>query len=222
MAVVPAGLPAGPTFFTAGDPGLCEFTCELEDRIAHLFPEFVDGSAAAHLALVPDRLTGRGLRFAAGYRPTKNEAVALYFGRVVVDCPLGDFVLALPSFRRAHRTWLPFVDAGPQCRDPDPVPINAALCNHSCHDSTVLLRQPPELRDCALPCAVAYAKPGVAAGARVLWDYDGGARSGSGAFTVDLAGRVELLQAGFDSVPCACRRALPCPRARWFRVFPAP
>lgn len=222
MAAAHAAQPRGPTFFTAGDPGLCEFTRELEDRIAYFFPEFVDGSAAAHLVLEPDQLTGRGLRFAAGYSPAKNEAVALYFGRVVLDCPLGDFVLALPSFRRAHRTWSPLVDAGPLCRYPDPVPINAALCNHSCHGSTVHLRQPPELLDCALPCAVAYAKPGVDAGAPLLWDYDGGARAGNGAFTVDLAGRTELLRAGVDSVPCACRRDLPCPRSRWFRVFPPP
>ena len=212
----------GHFFFTSGDRRLDAFTHELDARVARLFPEFVDGSAAARLRLLPDQPTGRGVSLADGYRPAKDEALAIYFGQVVLDWPPGDFVLALQPFRRASRTWLPFVDAGPYCRAPDPSPLNAALCNHSCHDSTVCLRRPRELADCALPCAVAYAKAGMAPGSRLLWDYDGGARSGINAFTVDFDRSVELHQSGVESVPCACRLGLPCPRSRWFRVHPPP
>jgi hypothetical protein len=54
----------------------------------------------------------------------------------------------------------------------------------------------------------------------LLWDYDGGARRGNSGFSVNLARSLELRAEGVDSVPCACRGVLPCPRSRWFRVFP--
>ena len=71
-----------------------------------------------------------------------------------------------------------------------------------------------ELRDCTLSCAVAYPTAS-------LRDYDGGTRRGNGGFSVDFAQSLELHGEGVDCVPCACRGALSCPRARWFRISPA-
>jgi hypothetical protein len=45
-----------------------------------------------------------------------------------------------------------------------------------------------------LSCAVAYATDGMAPRSRLLWDYDGGARSGSRAFSIDLAGICGCIQ----------------------------
>ena len=208
--------------FTSGDDGLDPYVADLEARLALHFPEFFNGVAASRLVSRADQLTGRGLELADGYVPPAGTPLAVYFGRVVLDWPDGDFVLALPHFRRGRRTWTPSVDAGPCCRVPSPCPLNAALCNHTCHDATVCLRRPRCMAEGPLSCAVAYATDGMAPRSRLLWDYDGGARSGSRAFSVDLAGSLALRAGGVDSVPCACRGALPCPRGRWFRVFPDP
>ena len=228
-------------FFSSHDPRLDAFTPDLDYRVASLFPPAVDrpnpqpqqppliglgrGNSqrraalrqGRHLRLLPDELTGRGVACADGYRPEPGEPLALYFGTVVLDWPPGDFVLGLGSFRRGSCTLAPSVDAGLVCRVADPPIINAALFNHSCRDATVVLRRPPELYDCALPCAVAYAKAGQPAGCRLLWDYDGGARSGNRAFTVDQARSVALRLEGIETFPCACRAPAPCPRRRWFR-----
>jgi hypothetical protein len=148
--------------------------------------------------------------------------LALYFGHVVAGWSTGDVVLALPTFRADGRTWHPSIDAAAACRSPNPPACNAALFNHTCHDATVVLRQPAGLRGCPLPCAAAYPTTALQPGGRLLWDYDGGARRGNSGFSVDLARSLELRRraAGVDSVPCACRGALPCPRGRWFRIFP--
>ena len=83
----------------------------------------------------------------------------------------------------------------------------------------MVLRQPDELRACRLPCVAAYPTDALQPGGPLLWDYDGGAHRGNGAFSVDLARSLELRAEGIDCVRCACRGALPCPRSRWFRVF---
>ena len=206
--------------FSSAVDGLEPFVAELDDYVSTHFPEFFDGTAARRLRLQPDELTGRGVALAPGYSPAKDTPLAIYFGDVVLDQPPGDFVLALPSFRRAHRYWSPSVDAAACCRVANPGLLNAALLNHSCHETSVCLRRPLPWRGGPLSCAVAYAKDGTPPGARLVWDYDGGAAPGSRAFSIDLAMRQELLAEGIASVPCACRGLLPCPRGRWFRVFP--
>lgn len=214
-------MPAG-TLFSSDDPDLAVHARTLEDRVALLFPEFADGRAAARLRLAPDQLTGRGVALAAGYLPPANTALALYYGHVVDGWPSGEFVLDLPPFRVGGRSWHPSIDAAAICRTPNPPACNAALFNHKCHDATVVLRQPAELRGCsrALSCVVAYPTAALQPGGSLLWDYDGGARRGNSGFSVDLARSLELRAEGVDSVPCACRGVLPCPRSRWFRVFP--
>ncbi len=112
------------------------------------------------------------------------------------------------------------VQAGPACWVPDPCPFNAALCNHSFRDATVLMRQPSGMYDCALPCAVAYASTGMPAGTPLLWDYDGGAHAFNRAFSVDLARSTALRLEGVDTVQCACYGVRPCLRNRWFCVYP--
>jgi hypothetical protein len=184
----------------------------------------VGGRAPAYLRLMPDELTGRGVALADGYRHPTNTALALYFGHVVSGWSTGEFVLDLPTFRADGRTWHPSIDAAAACRTPNPPACNAALFNHTCHDATVVLRQPDSetLRGCAasLSCATAYPTAALQPGGRLLWDYDGGARRGNSGFSVDLARSLELRSTGVDSVPCACRWAAPCPRGRWFRIFP--
>ena len=206
--------------FSSGDLDLDPYVAELDAYVFTRFPEFFDGTAERRLRLQPDELTGRGIALAPRYSPAKDTPLAIYFGDVVLGQPPGDFVLALPSFRRAHRTWSPLVDAGARCRVADPGLLNAALFNHSCQEATVCLQKPLRWGGGPLSCAVAYAKDGIPPGGRLLWDYDGGAHPGSSAFSINLATRQELLAAGIDSVPCACRAHLPCPRGRWFRVFP--
>jgi hypothetical protein len=193
---------------------------QLEERLSQVFPEFFNGSAAARLRLRPDELNRRGLSLADGYRPAKGTPLALYFGQVVLDSPGGDYVLALDSFQREGRVWCPSVDAGPACRMPNPRLVNAALCNHSCHGATVRLRRPPELYGCALPCAVAYAADDMPLGGHLLWDYDGGSRVGNGTFSVDTALSIALSQAGVGTVRCGCSGLEPCPRNRWFSIYP--
>ena len=207
-------------FFSSGDDRLDLYVQELDGRLAAEFPEFVDGSAARRVRLCPDEYTGRGAEIAAGVVTTKDMPLAPYAGRVVLDWPPSDYVLELSCFRRAGRQWHPCIVAGPLCRMADPDPLNAALFNHSCQESSVRLRRPAGLLGCALPCAVAFAPAGLTEGCPLTWDYDGGLRSGNGAFTVDRARSLELRLAGVDTVPCACRRSLPCPRDRWFRVAP--
>ena len=207
-------------FFSSDDLVLAYHVRALDDQVALLFPEFVDDRAAARLRLVPDEFTGRGVALAAGYLPPADTALALYYGHVVAGRPSGEFVLDLPPFRAGGRTWHTSVDAAAMCRAPSPPVINAALLNHKCHDATVVLRQPVALRGCALPCVAAYPTASLQPGGRLLWDYDGGARRGNSGFSVDLARSLELRAEGVDSVPCACRGVLPCPRSRWFRVFP--
>jgi len=207
------------SFFTSDVPGLAAHVRTLDERLAALFPELADGRAAGRLRLCPDELTGRGVSLADGYRPELGTALALYSGHVVADWPLGDYVLSLPPFRRDGRTWHPSVDAAVRCRTRQPPLCSVALFNHSCHDATVSLRRPAELRDCPLSCAVAYPTAELQAGGRLLWDYDGGAARGNAAYSMDLAGSLQLRAEGFASVPCACRGAQPCPRQRWFRVW---
>jgi hypothetical protein len=208
------------SLFSSGDPGLDAHVRTLDDQVALLFPEFVDGRAAALLRLVPDEFTGRGVALAAGFRPPAGTALALYYGHVVAGWSTGEFVPGLPTFRVDGRTWHPSIDAAAVCRMPNPPACNAALFNHKCHDATVVLRQAAELRGCALSCIAAYPTAALQPGGRLLWDYDGGARRGNSGFSVDLAHSLELRAAGVDSVPCACRGALPCPRSRWFSIFP--
>ena len=143
-------------FFSSDDSGLEPHVRELDARVAALFPEFTDGRAAARLRLRHDEFSGRGVSLAEGLQPAPDTALALYYGRVAAGWPTGDYVLALPSFRRDGRSWHPSVDASAHCRTRRPTPLNAAMFNHTCHNATVVLRRPPELRDCPLPCAVAY------------------------------------------------------------------
>jgi hypothetical protein len=207
------------TLFSSSDPDLDAHVRELDERVALLFPEFAGGRTSAHLRLGLDEFSGRGVSLAPGYLPPAEEALAFYFGPVVDDGPSGEFVLDLHPFRVGGRTWHPSIDAAAVCRSPSPPAGNAALFNHTCHGATVVLRQPVELRNCRLPCVAAYPTDALQPGGRLLWDYDGGGRRGNGAFSVDLARSLELHAEGIDSVPCACRGALPCPRSRWFRVF---
>jgi hypothetical protein len=207
-------------FFSSDDPGLEPHVRELDARVAALFPEFTDGRAAARLRLHHDEFSGRGVSLADGLQPTPDTALALYYGCVVAGWPTGDYVLALPSFRRDGRSWHPSVDASARCRTRRPTPLNAAMFNHTCHNATVALRRPPELRDCPLPCAVAYPTADLRPGGPLLWDYDGGARHGNSGFSVDLARSLELRGEGIDCAPCSCRGPVSCPRARWFRVSP--
>ena len=205
--------------FSSSDPDLDAYVRALDERVALRFPEFADGRASAHLRLERNEFSGRGVSLAPGYLPPAGEPLAFYFGPVVDDGPSGEFVLDLPSFRVGRRTWHPSIDAAAVCRSPSPPPGNAALFNHTCHGATVVLRQPDELRVCRLPCVAAYPTDALRPGGPLLWDYDGGAHRGNGAFSVDLACSLELRAEGIDSVRCACRGALPCPRSRWFRVF---
>ena len=204
--------------FSSGDASLDPYVQLLDARVAALFPEFSDGSAAARLRLRPEQASGRGLSLADGYLPPPGTPLALYFGEVVLDWEPGDYVLALPSFRRLGITLRPSVDAAGPCDKRRPALHNAALCNHTCHGATVVLRRPAALRDCPLSCVVAYPAAGLQAGGRLLWDYDGGSRSGNGGFTVDLTRSLELHAEGVRCAPCACRRPQLCPRGRWFRI----
>ena len=206
--------------FSCDDQGLNPHVRELDARVAALFPEFTDGRAAARLRLHHDGPSGRGVSLAEGFQPGPDTALALYHGSVVAGWTTGDYVLALPSFRRDGRSWHPSIDAATRCRTRRPNPTNAALFNHTCHSATVVLRRPPELRDCPLSCAVAYPTAALQPGGPLLWDYDGGARRGNGGFSVDLAQSLELRGEGTACVPCSCRGPMSCPRARWFRVTP--
>jgi hypothetical protein len=208
------------TSFSSGHSGLEAHVQELDERAVTLFPGLSDGRASARLRLRPDELTGRGVFLADGYRPDADTVLALYFGCVVAGWTTGDYVLALPSFRKGRRTWHPSVDAAASCRTSNPPLCNAALFDHSCHDATVALRRPAELRGCPLPCAAAFPTAALRPGGRLLWDYDGGSRRGNNGFPVDLACSLELRGEGVDFVPCACRGLLACPQGRWFRVFP--
>jgi hypothetical protein len=209
----------GGRFFRSADGPLATFVRELDEGIASAFPEFVDGSAAARVVLRPNQLTGLGVALADGVRFRQPTAVGLYFGDVADDVPLGEYVLALPHLRRSMRSYHPTIDAERPCRSPEPPPLNVAMYNHSCHDNTVRVR-PVRVGGCALPCVVAYALPDLPNGSPLLWDYDGGLRSG--AFSVGPRERAALQADGVDFVPCACRGLLPCPRGRWFRVFSPP
>jgi hypothetical protein len=208
-------------FFSSDVPGLVPFVTELDARVGCEFPYFLNGKAERRLRLVPDELTGRGVELAKGAAVTKDLPLALYAGRVVLDGPPSDYVLALPAFRRDRHTWSPSVDAGALRAEDNPSPLNAALLDHACHNATVRLWRPSQLRDCALPCAFAFALGGLRDGCRLTWDYDGGRRSGNAGFTVDLQRSLELRDEGIATVPCACLRNRPCPRGRWFRV-PSP
>ena len=209
----------GALFSCRGRP-LARHIEQLEERLERVFPEFFNGAAEARLRLRPDELNRRGLCLADGYKPTKGEPLAIYFGRVLLDCPGGEYVLALDSFRRDGQVWRPSVDAGPVCRSASPPRLNAALCNHSCHGATAHMRRPPEMYDCALPCAVAYASSNLLPGGSILWDYDGGSRAGNRAFSVDSARSLALGQAGLATIPCGCAGTAACPRDRWFHVYP--
>jgi hypothetical protein len=134
-------------FFSTDDQGLDPFVRELNARVALAFPEFLDGTAEQRLRLVPDQITGRGIELATGAHVTKDMPLAPYAGRVVLDGPPSDYVLALPTFRRAGRTWAPSVDAGELRTAVDPSPLNAALLDHACHNATVRLWRPSSLRD---------------------------------------------------------------------------
>jgi hypothetical protein len=209
---------SGVHFFSAGDPGLVHFVDELEARVASAFPEFGDGRAARLLRLAPDQGSGRGVELAEGATVPRGTPLAIYAGRVVLDAPPSDYVLALPSFRRNGVTWSTSVDAGHLRTAAAPSLVNAALLEHTCHNATVRLGRPPGLRDCALPCAVAFALDGLSGGRRLKWDYDGGRRTGNSGFTVDLQRSLELRSEGIDTVACGCQPGGLCPRGRWFRV----
>lgn len=203
-------------FFSA-EGALAPFAQELDDSIALAFPEFVDGRAAANVAWHDDPRAGLGVALARGVHITRPTAVGLYFGDVVEGLPLGEFVLPLAPFRRGGRTHHPSVDAGRLSRLPARDPLNAAFYNHACHRETVHLAR-VKVGQCGLPCTVAYAKPHLPPDCPLVWDYDGGQRSGG--FSVGPAERTRLEAAGVTFVPCACRDMLPCPRGRWFRNFP--
>ena len=207
-------------FFSSDVPDLVPFVTELDDRIGRVFPDFLNGTAERRLRLVPDELTGRGVELAKGASVTKDLPLALYAGRVILDGPPSDYVLALPAFRRGDHTWSPSVDAGALRAEADPSPLNAALLDHACHNATVRLWRPSQLRGCALLCAFAFALGGLSDGCRLTWDYDGGRRSGNAGFTVDLQRSLEVRDEGIATVPCVRLRDRPCPRARWFRVPP--
>jgi hypothetical protein len=209
---------SGDHFFSAGDPGLVHFVDELEARIAVVFPEFGDGRAERLLRLAPDQGSGRGVELAEGAKVTKDTPLAIYAGRVVLEAPPSDYVLALPSFRRNGVTWSTSVDASHLRTAAAPPLVNAALLEHTCHNATVRLGRPPGLIDCALPCAVAFALDGLSGGRRLKWDYDGGRRTGNSGFTVDLKRSLELRSEGIDTVACGCQPGGLCPRGRWFRV----
>jgi hypothetical protein len=210
-------------FFRSADGPLATFVRELDESIASTFPEFVDGSAAARVVLRPDQLTGQGVALADGVRFRRPTAVGLYFGDIAESGPVGDFVLVLPQCRRTSgaacaRTTRPLTRSGSAvCRSPPP--LNVAMYNHTCHDATARVRS-VRVGSCALPCVVAYALPDLPNGSRLVWDYDGGLSSG--AFSVGPHERAALQASGVTFVPCACRGVLPCPRSRWFRVFPPP
>ena len=192
---------------------------ESESDLARELPEFFNGFAASRVVLRPDEPTGCGVFVADGAAFTAGSAVGLYFGDLVEEVPLGDFILGLGAVRRSLHTFHLSVDASRCCRARDgldPPALNAALYNHACHDYTVKLHRP---KGVAFPCAVAYAAVDLAEGDRLLWDYDGG--QPSDCFTVGTAERAQLQAAGADFVPCLCRGTLPCPRQRWFRIFPA-
>jgi hypothetical protein len=207
------------TLFSSSDPDLNAYVRALDERVALIFPELADGRASAHLRLDRNEFSGRGVSLAPVYLPPVGTALAFYFCPVVDDGPSGEFVLDLPSFLVGRRTWHPSIDAAAVCRSPSPPAENAALFNHTCHGATVVLRQPDELHVCRLPCVAAYSTDALQPGGPLLWDYDGGGHRGNGAFSVDLARSLELRAESIDSVRCACRGALPCPRSRWFRVF---
>jgi hypothetical protein len=212
-------------FFSTDVLGLDPFVRELDARVALAFPAFLDGTAEQRLRLVQDQVTGRGVEVAAGALIIKDMPLAPYAGRVVLDGPPSDYVLALPTFRRAGHTWSPSVDAG-ELRTavrPSLQVLNAALLDHACHTATLRLWRPPCLRDCAacaLPCAVAFALDGLSGGRRLTWDYDGGRPSGNRGFTVDYARSLELRNEGIDTVACGCQPGGLCLRGRWFRVSP--
>jgi hypothetical protein len=202
-------------FFSAEDPGLVPFVCELDARVAVAFPEFVDGRAERRLRLVPDQVSGRSVELAEGETVTKDDPLAIYAGRVVLEVPfrLRPGVAFVPPERR-HLGRLHLRTAVA------PSLINAALLEHTCHNATVRLGRPPSLRACALPCAVAVALDALSGGRRLKWDYDGGHRVGNSSFTVDLRRSLELRNEGVDTVACGCQPGGLCPRGRWFRVPP--
>jgi hypothetical protein len=205
----------GPSrFFSAGDPGLAHVVCELDARVAVAFPEFVDGRAERRLRLVPDQGSSRGVELAEGATVTKDTPLAIYAGRVVLEVPSSDYVLALPPFRRNGVTWNTSVDASHLRTAVAPCLVNAALLEHTCHNATVRLGRPSGLNNCALPCAVAFALDGLSGGRRLKWDYDGGRRSGNSGFTVDLKRSLELRNEGIDTVACGCQPGGLCPRGR--------
>ena len=205
-------------FFSTDDPGLVPFVTELDAGVVVAFPEFADGRAARKLRLVPDQVSGRGVELAEGASVTKGDLLAIYAGRVVLEVPSSDYVLALPSFRRKGVTWDASVDASHLRTEVAPSPINATLLEHTCHNATVRLGRPSSLLACALPCAVAVALDTLSGGRRLKWDYDGGHRVGNSGFTVDLQRSLELRSEGVDTVACGCQPGGPCPRGRWFRV----
>ncbi len=104
---------------------LDQHVAELDASVFASFLEFFNGSAERRLRLQPDELTGLGIALAPRYSPAKDSPLVIYFGGVVLGQLPGDFVLALPSFRRAHCTWRPSVDAGARCRVADPGLLNA-------------------------------------------------------------------------------------------------
>ena len=206
-------------FFSSADARLEPHVRALEADLARELPDFFNGIAASRVVIRPDEPTGRGVFVAAGATLTAGDAVGLYFGDLVEEVPLGDFILGLGAVRRSHHTFHLSVDASRCCTGEDgpaPSPLNAALYNHACHDCTVKLHRP---KGVTFPCAVAYAAVDLVEGDRLLWDYDGGRPSDC--FTVGAAERAHLQAAGAAFVPCLCRGTLPCPRQRWFRIFPA-
>jgi hypothetical protein len=101
----------------------------------HFFPSFADGQAAGGLRLRPNEFTNWEVSLADGYRPELCTALALYSGHMVVDWPMGEYVLALPFFRLCSHTWHPSVDAAVRCLTRQPPLCTAALFNQSCHDT---------------------------------------------------------------------------------------
>ena len=211
----------GGRFFSTEDPGLVPFVTELDARVAVVLPEFVDGRAERRLRLVPDQVFGRGVELADGATVAKGDPLAIYAGRVVLEVPSSDYVLALPSFRREGVTWAASVDASHLRTAVAPSLINAALLEHTCHNATVRMGRPSSLQACALPCAVATALDTLNGARRLKWDYDGGQRVGNSGFTVDLRRSLELRNEGVDTVACGCQPGGLCPRGRWFRVPPS-
>ncbi len=89
------------TFFSTDDPSLAPWTLELDNGIRQLMPAFANGSASSILVRRPEEYAGLGVSLADGYTLREDTPVALYFGVIRAWEPPGEYVMALPPFRRS-------------------------------------------------------------------------------------------------------------------------